>query len=112
MQLRHSNGTEVKVTGDKARRLLSSGSWIEVKRQSPIQPETPVEDVEVTPEGADTREDVQEPVEASEPQEDVPAVATIPEMREWARANGVQNVPAKGKLPRHAIEAYMNAHKE
>jgi hypothetical protein len=108
MRVKHFNGTVVDVPNKKANTLVSGGSWTFVDAPAEKLSET----VESAPQGDDTEEDVQEPVEASEDQEEVSEVATIPEMREWARANGVQNVPAKGKLPRHAVEAYMNAHKE
>jgi hypothetical protein len=101
MRVKHFNGTVVDVPDKKANTLVSGGSWTFVDAPA----EKLSDPVESAPQSDDTEEDVQEPVEASE-------VATIPEMREWARANGVQNVPAKGKLPRHAVEAYMNAHKE
>lgn len=107
MKVKHYNGTTVDVSSSKAARLVAGGAW----------------SYEVTPSGIvskpvqvtlsdDTPEEVSEDVEPSESQEDVSYVATIAEMREWSRANNIPNVPAKGKLPRHAVEAYMNAHKE
>lgn len=37
---------------------------------------------------------------------------SIAEMRAWAVENKVPNVPERGKLPKHAIQAYLQAHKE
>lgn len=108
MRVKHYSGTVVDVPDKKAETLVKSGSWRYV--------ETPAEKLQNTvdeqPECLDPQEEVQELVEPSEPQEEPHEAPSIPVMREWARANGVQNVPAKGKLPRHAVEAYLNAHKE
>lgn len=108
MKVKHYNGTTVDVSSSKAVRLVAGGAWSYEVTPSGIVSKP----VEVTPQSDDTPEEVSEAVEPSESQEDVSYVATIAEMREWARANNIPNVPSKGKLPRHAVEAYMNAHKE
>lgn len=108
MRIRHYNGTVVDVPEDKARAQVSAGTWTFIDRPSEKLPE-PVEEVS---EGDDTGEVSSEPQRPSEPQEPTKPVPTIPEMRAWALKEGIEGVKDKGKLSRHAIEAYLAAHKE
>jgi hypothetical protein len=109
MKVRHSSGTVVDVPAKKAAKLVE-GPWVYVN-----QPNLPVEALEQFPEGEDTTDVYESPEKASEPQEQYNAknvFPTIPEMRAWALKNHVEGVRDKGKLPKHAIDAYLAAHKE
>jgi hypothetical protein len=124
MQVEHIiTGRTVNVPVGKSKRLVATGSWRFVTTadtvkdqldiQDPSTAEVAREQLELPALGEDTPEEVQEPTEASEPQEEAskPA-ATIEEMRKWAQENGVEGIKDKGKLPRRAVDAYHEAHKD
>ena len=113
--LRHNGGGLVDVGERSADRLLRSGQFRRVV-EAPDVPEIEFDDSPAEPVAV---EDEQEPVEAPEvveetlnaepPAEDTPET-TVAEIRAWARENTDLNVPAKGKLPVAAREAYNAAH--
>lgn len=106
MRVRHTSGTVVDVPAKKAAKLVE-GPWIYVDT-----PSVPVEALKVDPESDYTQKNLL-PEKPSEAQQDAKNVfPTIPEMREWAIKNDIEGVKDKGKLPRHAIDAYLEAHKE
>ncbi len=115
VSLRHNGGGLVDVGEKSADRLLRSGQFRRVV-QAPVVPEPEFDDSSAQ---LVTAEDEQEPVEAPEvveealnaepPSEDTPE-PTVAEIRAWARENTDLNVPARGKLPDAAREAYKNAH--
>lgn len=98
MRVKHAAGTVADVPERKAARLVESGSWAYVDAPPVVEPVQESEDAQI-PAG---------PVESVEAKPH----ATIAEMRAWAIENGVRGVPPRGKLPRHAIAAYREAHKE
>ena len=109
MKVRHSSGTVVDVPAKKAAKLVE-GPWVYVDL-----PSLPVETIEEVPEGEDTTDVSESPDRPSQPQEQHNAkkvFTSIPEMRAWALKNNVEGVRDKGKLPKHAIDAYLAAHKE
>jgi len=55
---------------------------------------------------ASTASEVHEPSQPTKP------ALSIAEMRSWALETGVPGVSERGKLPKHAVQAYMEAHKE
>lgn len=105
MKVRHSSGKVVDVPAKKAARLVE-GPWTYVD-----PPSLPVQALEVLP-GDDIPGTLKDAVQPSQPQEQPKAFPTIPEMRAWALKNKVEGVRDKGKLPRHAIDAYLKAHEE
>lgn len=114
--MRHSSGTVVDVDPLKAKRLAATGSWLRVDKNEsfPVEdaPQLPGQATEEDSEGDDTGELVAAPVEPTQPQEEVSAAPSIPEMRKWALENEVEGVKPKGKLPRSVIEAYQKAHEK
>ena len=57
--------------------------------------------------GSETAVDGLEDPETSQPTKPAP---TIAEMRSWALKTGISGVSERGKLPTHAVRAYMQAH--
>jgi hypothetical protein len=95
--------------GEKsADRLLRSGQFRRVV-QDPVVPEPEFDDAPAEAEPVEGPEVVEEALEAEPPSEDTPEPDTA-EIRAWARENTDLNVPARGKLPDAAREAYKNAH--
>ena len=111
MRLKHTSGSEVDVTENKAKALIAMGSWSPID-DTPV-PE-PTESVWVDPPDP-VNEDIPTPesvVEESDSGTETKPAPTIQEMRTWALNNNIEGVRTSGKLPRHAVEAYLASHEE
>lgn len=111
MKIRHYNGTVVDVAEDKARSMVSGGSWVyHTKRDQKAHREPETETVvEPTPEPVEV---VEEPSEGQEEAPEPKVEPTIPEMREWGLKNNIEGAKPQGKLAKAVIDAYKEAHKE
>lgn len=51
-------------------------------------------------------------VEPSAPSQPTKPAPSIAEIRSWALETGITGVSERGKLPKHAVQAYLQAHKD
>lgn len=111
MKVRHTNGSVVNVPLAKADNLARTGNWTYAEPRSERLSELVSRELELDPKD-DLAKTAEDALGLSQPQEEPPYVAGIPEMRAWALKEGIEGVKEKGKLSRQVVEAYQKAHTE